>query len=134
MKKALEKFVLQGSNLVIVLEAIRDKDPLEFTKYQDVYNALRCFMELIRFTDLNLDKVRYFSSTTSDFVAAIVMGKGEVDLRILFESVFGTHSKISMRQISMKAGVTQCTAGNYRNHKKTITTDTWERLVNEMIK
>jgi len=132
MDDVLKNFLIQGNNLVLLMDAMAEEDPVKFEMYREIYQAIRSFMEIIQFTNVDKTGIKRFTGPTSEIMAAIVIGKGKIDLRLLFEAMFETHSRVSMTQVSNKAGISNSTASNYRNRKKEITTDTWENLVNGM--
>jgi len=134
MKEKIENYLMQGTNLLDELEQMEMKNPAEFDKYKDFYAIHRLMMELIQYTEFKSTGKKDFYSLTGEFCAAILLRKGKVDLRSLFEEVYLAQGRTSMAKLCEAAKVQHFTASRYRNKKQNIYTDTWEKLMNEMIK
>jgi len=77
-------------------------------------------MELVQFTDFKHKGKRDFYSLTGEFCAAILLRRGRVDLRTLFEEVYLAQGRTSMAKLCDAAGVQHFTADNRPDNTQNI--------------
>lgn len=128
------EFLTEANSLLIKMEALKTDNPDEFISENMMvpYNAMRVFMNLMNYRD-EYGTYTGINKVMSDFIAALITGKGEVDLRLLLGALYETYGNSSIAAICEKADITPSTMSNYRNGKIEVTTFTWEKFVNVMI-
>lgn len=129
----ISNLIHQADHLFLLLNSLEENDPHEFSEVHKYRDIIRLFLELVQKAGFKSDAILNYSSIHGEIIYTILIGEGKLDLRLLFESMLENHSPKSMMAISKDAGVSPSIASNYRNKKNSVTVETYEKLVNQML-